>query len=237
MAPRMRLRRNEHLNQLRRLLHAGDLDAALVHLNVTSPYRFTALLQFDRQAGDSLQLVDKHDPRGRPFAPAPTDRAYQALARVLARARRHAFVVQDARVDLALADDTGEQVMRAWCGVPLVSGRQRVVGTLCHVDFNPVARHAATVQMLHAFSRLMCVGPSQGALSRELHEKLDSLAGMLDLIASTSSGPEQSQDTLAAYAAPLLIEAAALDARRLADFRRHLFALSGQLAALVQRRG
>jgi GAF domain-containing protein len=135
-------------------LHAalGDgVRAALVELGRRSPYRFTAMYRFDDPALRNLYFVDRDDPA----AEAGDDHPVEATYCVYLRDGGEPFLVEDAPGDARLDGHAACERVRAYCGVPLLGEGGRVVGTLCHFDFVPVATDPAALTRATALAALL----------------------------------------------------------------------------------
>ena len=121
------------LAALRAHLSAADVRGALIYLNSLTDYRFTAMYRFDGSALLNMYFFDRENPQALMTDDIPVLASYC----VYVRDTKQAFSVADSLVDPRVADHAKKNIVRSYCGVPMVDGVGHMFGSVCHFDFIP----------------------------------------------------------------------------------------------------
>lgn len=211
-----------HGDQLRYLLNAGRVQAALEYLGLIFPYRFAALYRFDGVSLQNLVFVDREQP-GASLAPTvPTDTSYCELV----RASGESFLLEDSLVDPRVADHPKRDVVRSYCGVPLLDARGELFGTVCLFDYDAVPDDAQVLGLLGEIADALDPESVLASVAEGLDQRTNALEAMVDLIASASPDAASASEAFEQYAGPLReVAAARLSGPRRAAFDARLDAL------------
>lgn len=190
---------NGFLEQLRFLLSAGNLRAALEHLNLQSRLRYTALHRFGNPDTRSFILVDRDDPARKAAGWAQRNEVYRRFVEAMAEVR------DTAPIDFGVAGHPACEAVRAYCGLPLLDEDGTVFGTLCHFDLVPAAIDPSTIELMQEAATALGPTAVREAHRAYLEGRVDRLSDMQDIIAAASDGDARS--TFDSYADPLRIEA------------------------------
>jgi CheY-like chemotaxis protein len=155
-----------------------DLRGLLALLNMTGPFRYTAILRFD--AGErltSLWTFDREDPATDSF---PTDKTVEASYCQRVLESNAPFEMSDAALDPTVQDHPARHLVLSYCGVPLHAADGSVFGTLCQFDvvprfFQPSTRErlldAANALRAHVHAMSPRVDAQDGAASSTRAER------------------------------------------------------------------
>ncbi|KQP23248.1 hypothetical protein ASF43_05090 [Pseudorhodoferax sp. Leaf267] len=131
------------------MLASSGAAAAIAYLNGGVPHRYTAACRID---GDVLHNVLLHDKQGR-IRP-------EALAAVPMRDSFCQFVLRDAvlctddaAADMRLDGHACQGVAICYHGVPVMSSRGELWGTLCHFDTVPIELSDEEFELLQRAAR------------------------------------------------------------------------------------
>lgn len=219
---------SDHLEQLRYLLHAGRMRAALEYLSLFSPYRFAAMYRIADDTLHNLVLVDRDQP-GASLAPAvPSGLSYCSIVRTTGQS----FLLEDAERDPRVTAHPSRNVVRAYCGVPLLDVNGAAIGSICLFDYAPVAEHPAMLDLLQAVSTALDPDAMLDAVAAGFDQRLDALGAMVELIVSSMPDGAGAREGFDSYANPLLATARMrLTGARLAAFEARLDEMSDACSA------
>lgn len=119
-----------------RFQHALDsegLRPALALLLSQTDYRFIAIFRFENGKANAAVFYDRDNPAVLSVDEVPASATYCCYA----RDARGAFTTADAMLDPRLLTHVAREVVRAYCGVPLMTSEGEILGTLCHYDLVP----------------------------------------------------------------------------------------------------
>lgn len=131
-------------------LRSEGLWSAMRWVNAQVPYRFTAIFRFDGDMLRNVYLVDKLNPEITSCADQPIADSYCIYIRRASKT----FSVEQALTDVRVADHPKRQSYQCYYGIPLFDRENRMLGTVCHFDTEPI-RVTETV-----VSTLEVLGPS-----------------------------------------------------------------------------
>ncbi len=214
---------SDQLEQLRFLLHAGRVHAALEYLSLFSPYRFAAMYRIADDSLHNLVLVDRDQP-GAGLSPAvPANLSYCSIV----QATGQSFLLQDGPNDPRVADHPSRDAVQAYCGVPLLDAAGRAIGSICLFDYVPVDEDPWMLELLQAISTALDPDAMLSAVASGLEHRLDALVAMVELIASSVPDAAAARAAFDSYADPLLAAARArLTGPRLTAFESRLEAVA-----------
>lgn len=192
-------RQRELADQLRYLLAAGKVTAALELLNTVSTCRFTALYRFEDGGLQNLVLVDR-DTRDAPLLDTiPIEQSYCTYV----QSAHASFVVGDSLRDERVLGHPKQRVIRSYVGVPLKASGGDVFGTLCHFDFDVADVPADAIALTEQVARFMDPDAAIEVSMEQAQRSLDALAGMLPLLFTTSAEPTLADAAFDEYAQPI----------------------------------
>lgn len=116
-----------------RLLDAGDIREALYSLLRLTDYRFIAIFRFQDGRATSVVYVDREDLLATQADEVPDTATYCCYV----RNGNKAFVTADALLDPRTATHVARDVVRSYCGIPIMEPEGALIGTLCHYDLVP----------------------------------------------------------------------------------------------------
>ena len=114
-------------------LRAEGLRPALADLLARTDYRFIAIFRFQNGRATAAAFFDREQPDQLTTDEVPDTATYCCYV----RDSRGVFTTADALVDARLADHVARDVVRSYCGVPLLDAEGELLGTLCHYDLVP----------------------------------------------------------------------------------------------------
>ena len=114
-------------------LRAEGLRPALAGLLARTDYRFIAIFRFKDGRATAAAFFDREQPDQLTTDEVPDTATYCCYV----RDSRGVFTTVDALVDARLADHVARDVVRSYCGVPLLDAEGELLGTLCHYDLVP----------------------------------------------------------------------------------------------------
>ena len=120
-------------NIFSRLLSSDGIRAALYSLLRRTDYRYIAIFRFRAGQATSVVYVDRQNLNDLQAGEVPDTATYCCFV----RERNEPFVTADAVYDSRTVGHVAREVIRAYCGVPLVTPEGGFVGTLCHYDVEP----------------------------------------------------------------------------------------------------
>ena len=131
------------------------LRSALAWLLSLTDYRFIAIFGFKGGSATALVFFDRENPDVLSTDEVPESATFCTYV----RDGKASFSTADALRDPRLIDHAARDVVRAYCGVPILDAEGRVLGTLCHYDLVP--RNPAQIDldlMLQVASKLAYEG-------------------------------------------------------------------------------
>jgi GAF domain-containing protein len=112
---------------------ADGARAALSELLALTDYRYIGIWRFhDGRSAPALHF-DRENPGQTHVADVPESATYCTLV----RDGKKPFSTADSLRDTRLAGHPAREVVRTYCGVPLMDSAGTVLGTLCHYDLVP----------------------------------------------------------------------------------------------------
>lgn len=120
-------------NVFAHLLATDGVRAALYSLLRLTDYRFISIFRFEDGKATSAVHVDREDLSATQSAEVPDTATYCCYV----RDSSGAFVTADALTDSRTRDHVAREVVRAYCGVPIMDPEGVLIGTLCHYDLEP----------------------------------------------------------------------------------------------------
>ena len=115
------------------LLQSDGIRAALYSLLRLTDYRFIGIFRFQGGMATSAVHVDRENLSVLQAAEVPDTATYCCYV----RDGGGAFVTVDALLDSRTAGHAAREVVRAYCGIPIVDPEGALIGTLCHYDLVP----------------------------------------------------------------------------------------------------
>ncbi|MBD2025259.1 GAF domain-containing protein [Leptolyngbya sp. FACHB-711] len=122
------------LAAFRELLRVGGVRAALQFLNSISRHRFTAVFRFEGDILRNLHLIDRENPKIERCPDLPVIESYCLFVRSAVKP----FIVSESLEDDRVQGHPKQQMVRSYCGVPLLDENGELFGTICHFDFKPI---------------------------------------------------------------------------------------------------
>lgn len=130
--------------RFRATIAAEGLWAAMQSLNSASPYRFTAIFDFDGDLLRNVCLVDREDLTVRNCADQPVTESYCVYIQRSAEPLRVEHALCDKRVD----GHPKQHSFQCYYGIPLVGRNGNLLGTVCHFDNEAVPVSGEVVMTL-----------------------------------------------------------------------------------------
>lgn len=109
------------------------LRRALAQLLEPTHYRYIAIFRFENGKANAAVFYDRENPDIETTDEVPASATYCCFA----RDARGVFSTEDALVDERLVTHVAREVVRAYCGVPIMTPEGEILGTLCHYDAVP----------------------------------------------------------------------------------------------------
>jgi GAF domain-containing protein len=123
----------ETIAQFKTLLKEQGMRPALRFINSQSAHRFTGVYRFDGPTLRNVCLVDKEDESAPLQEDVPVESAYCLYVRDTGAL----FRLDDSLTDPRVEGHPLQQMVRAYCGIPLMTYSGQILGSLCHFDFTP----------------------------------------------------------------------------------------------------
>lgn len=142
-------------------LQRHDYRHLMALLNVSSHYRYSALLRSDGRALRSVWTYDRKWPFSDPF---PFHVMLDETPCAIVLEEKRALVVEDALTDLPR--DRAHPDMRAFVGVPLAAPPVEPDGVLCHFDSVPNPPDGSAADLLTRTARLFALTQQKPPRSR-----------------------------------------------------------------------
>lgn len=187
------------LRQLTLLIRAGNYRGMLEYLNAMAGFRYTALYRRDDPDMWNVVLFDAQNADAPQFPQVPAGETYCSMAmRDMAP-----VVIRDALDDARTTTHPAREVVRSYCGAPLVDGDGTPIGTLCHFDFVPVDAPGGVDGLMAAVASLLSPAALDDSLRVDLDARLGKLERMLPLLAATFADAADRAAALDEYTAPI----------------------------------
>lgn len=140
------------MNQLRLILNVHGMRAAIIFLNHLTDHRYTSVFIFDGPHGRHAFYYDREN-AAQVTAP---DTLVEMSYCIYVRKSASLFEVNDATTDERVGrDHPKKELIRSYCGIPLIDGYGNVLGSACHYDPNPKPTAPEDVELLEMFSRIV----------------------------------------------------------------------------------
>jgi GAF domain-containing protein len=114
-------------------LSASGLRGALAYLLSLTNYRFIAIFRFEDGNANAAVFYDRANPHVLSAEEVPATATYCCFA----RDSRGVFMTANSLEDPRLTEHVAREVVRAYCGVPIITPEGQILGTLCHYDLVP----------------------------------------------------------------------------------------------------
>jgi hypothetical protein len=147
------------LGALKTVLATKGVRGAVKYLNSLTSHRFTSLYRFDGPTLRRVTFYDRENPDNEDCEDIPVEASYCVFVRDSGRP----FSIQDAASDDRVKDHPKREVVKRYCGVPLLDDAGRMFGTICHFDFSPGRIDEAEVALLERMAEIL--RPSAGELT------------------------------------------------------------------------
>lgn len=220
---------SEIYSQIQHLIGHGKIRDAVEYLNLSSPYRFTALFRITSDNLQNLVIYDREAPDQPPLDTIPLGDSYCVFVRDL----KDAFIVSDSQSDARVVDHPKRPTVHAYCGVPLTSMSGEVCGTVCHFDFEPVSEDPAALAALEKFASLLDPSKTSEALERGITVKVNALEAMLSLFAETSENIAEATIAFEEFARPVRSSAMNLTEAAMRATNARIDSLLANLPAMI----
>ena len=115
------------------ILAQSGLRAALVYLLELTEYRFIAIFRFSAAKASTVVFYDRENPHVLASKEVPASATYCSFARDAGGV----FMTTDAMQDPRLNGHVAREVIRAYCGTPVMTPEGEILGTLCYYDQVP----------------------------------------------------------------------------------------------------
>ena len=190
---------SEFVEQIHYLIGLGKFRQAVVFLNFTSGYRFTALYRISCDKLQNLVIYDREKRDQAVLDTIPLGDSYCVFVRDL----KDAFIVSDAGADARVEHHPKRPVVHAYCGYPLLDMAGEVCGTVCHFDFAPVPENSETLELLRTFASVFDPALTSDSLERGVGLKVDALEAMLGLLVESCGNIADARAAFEEFASPL----------------------------------
>lgn len=114
-------------------LEREGLRPALASLLALTDYRFIAIFRFEAGMANAAVFYDREQPEQLTAQEVPDTATYCCFV----RDADGVFTTADALADDRLTVHPAREVVRAYCGVPVLDSEGVLLGTLCHYDLMP----------------------------------------------------------------------------------------------------
>lgn len=114
-------------------LQRDGLRQALAYLLSLTDYRFIAIFRFENGRANAAVFWDRENPAQRLTDEVPDTATYCCFV----RDSRGIFTTADSLTDERLLAHPAREVVRGYCGVPVMDAEGVLLGTLCHYDVVP----------------------------------------------------------------------------------------------------
>lgn len=127
-----------------RLMATDGLRMALYALLRRTDYRYIGIFRFQAGMATSVVHVDREDLLATQAAEVPETATYCCHV----RDSGNAFVTVDSMRDSRTAGHAAREVVRSYCGMPILTPEGELLGTLCHYDLVPRDPEQLDVELL-----------------------------------------------------------------------------------------
>ncbi len=189
----------ELLEQIQYLIGLGRFRQAVELLNLSSPYRFTALFRISSDQLQSLVIYDREAEDQPALETIPLGDSYCVFVRDL----KDAFIVSDSASDVRVKGHPKRPTVHSYCGVPLVNMEGDVCGTVCHFDFAPVPEDPVSLEILKTIADIFDPVATSEFLERGIKLRVDALEAMLGLLVETFDGLTDAITAFEEFARPV----------------------------------
>jgi GAF domain-containing protein len=141
----------EVFDQLKAALAAGGLRGAVAFLNALTSARFTSLYRFSGGALQNITFYDRQNPEVDGCEEIPVEASYCVYIRDYSAS----FSMPDSNADERVRNHPKRQTVQSYCGVPLLDGRDQLIGSICHFDLEPGRTTDQDVELLEYMARLL----------------------------------------------------------------------------------
>lgn len=135
---------SESFMQFRESFETKGLRAAMTTLLALSDYRFIGIWRFRDGRSAAAVHYDSANPTQERADEVPESATYCTMV----RDARRPFSTPDSTQDPRLADHPARDVVKTYCGVPLMNSEGQVLGTLCHYDLVPRDPEQINVELM-----------------------------------------------------------------------------------------
>ena len=143
----------EAFQSFRQVFDAKGLWPALGELLALSDYRYIGIWRFQNGRAAAAVHVDRENPLDQVTAEVPETATYCTFVRDSGRP----FTTADATADPRLGGHAARDVVRTYCGVPLMDSEGQVLGTLCHYDLVPRDPEQINVELMLMVSSFLAL--------------------------------------------------------------------------------
>lgn len=133
------------------LIAQEQVREALRYMNGLTSYRFTGVYRFGKDQMSNRVFYDREHPEVPSMQDVPIEATYCSFL----RHNRGPFLLADSLRDERLAGHSKREVVRSYCGVPLVDDRGWMHGSLCHFDFEPHPLQETDLMLLQEIAPLL----------------------------------------------------------------------------------
>jgi GAF domain-containing protein len=141
----------EALAELRRIIRAQGVRAALIFVNGLTEHRFSALYEFDNNTLRNLYFFDREYPEIETTEEIPVTASYC----VFLRDTGGLFHTSDALRDGRVRTHPKREQVQSYCGVPVLDSHGNLFGSVCHFDLQPRIIADEDVDLMEVFALLL----------------------------------------------------------------------------------
>ena len=150
-AERVLERSPDAVGELKNALATKGLRGALRFLNSLTPHRFTSVYHFDGPTLHGVTFYDRQNPEDEGCEDIPVEASYC----VFVRDRAENFIMPDASNDELAKDHPKREVVKRYCGIPLLDSAGKMFGSICHFDLEPGRITDRDVELLERMADLL----------------------------------------------------------------------------------
>lgn len=194
------------LAQLKQFVDARQFRRALMLLNGTTPFRFSALYRFTPSGAANLVIYDKTGDVPAALLVVPPGASYCEIV----RDTQQSFITFDSHADARLRQHVSRDFVQSYVGFPVTSSDGSLIGTLCHFDYVPHDANEPLFALSQQLIQLLDETSGLDELQQDLLQKLDALAAMSRVLIEASQNTEELAEAFEIYAAPIRLQADAL---------------------------
>lgn len=190
---------SELLQQIRYLIGSGRFRQAVEYLNLSSPYRFTALYRISSDQLQNLLVYDRESDKTPVLETIPLGDSYCVFVRDL----KDAFMVSDSQSDPRVEGHPKRPTVHSYCGAPLINMAGDVFGTICHFDFAPIPEDQLSLEALEMVAGIFDPCATSDLLERGVTAKVDALEAMLGLLVESCDDVAAAMMAFEEFARPI----------------------------------